>query len=123
MHIRNPLAPRFALPGLSVVGLASPSRGARETCAWRLTLAPGMVGATHAVDREEIFVAVGGRGVATVGERTFTLESGDALIVPADHPFSLANPNDEPFEAVAVLPVGGQARYGDQPSFSPPWTE
>ena len=123
MHIRSQNAPRFALPGLDVVGLAAPSRGARETCAWRLTLAPGTVGTPHAVDREEIFVAVAGRAMATVGDRTFALESGDALVVPAERTFALANPHAEPFEAIAVLPVGGRARYGDQPSFSPPWTE
>jgi hypothetical protein len=43
--------------------------------------------------------------------------------VPAGQTFDLANPYDEPFEAVAVMPVGGRATIpGDEP-FVPPWAE
>ena len=41
-------------------------------------------------------------------------------MIPADTVFSLANPGHEPFEAVVVLPVGGQAAYeGRTPSPRP----
>ena len=39
--IRHEESPRFELPHLVVQGLASPRRGAAETCVWRLSLAPG----------------------------------------------------------------------------------
>jgi quercetin dioxygenase-like cupin family protein len=121
--IKSPSAPVFDLPFLSVTGLAAPSRGSRETCVWRLALAPGAPGATHTVDREEIFVGLTGHARATVGDDVHDLGPGDALIVPAGQPFALANPGGEPFVAVAVLPVGGLANFGPGAPFAPPWTE
>jgi mannose-6-phosphate isomerase-like protein (cupin superfamily) len=120
--LKSTSAPAFELPFLSVTGLAAPSLGARETCVWRLRIAPGAPGALHQVDHEEIFVALAGRALARVGEQTLELEPGDTLIVPARQDFSLANPGSEPFEAMAVLPVGGQATLPAGEPFSPPWT-
>jgi quercetin dioxygenase-like cupin family protein len=116
-------APTFTMPGLAVTGLAAPSRGATETSIWRLTLAPGAPGSEHTIDREEVFVVLAGRAVATIDGDQHHLRPGDALVVPPHRPFSLANPHGEPFEAVAALPVGGRARMpGGQP-FVPPWAE
>jgi mannose-6-phosphate isomerase-like protein (cupin superfamily) len=120
--IRSTEAPVFELPGLQVTALAAPSRGATETCAWRLRLAPGTPGVPHSVDREEIFLAVAGTATARVGATTHSLRPGDALIVPAGEEFSLGNPGTEVFEAVAVLPVGGRAMMPGGEGFCPPWT-
>jgi quercetin dioxygenase-like cupin family protein len=114
-------APRFTLSGVTFTGLAAPSRGARETAVWRIALDPGAPGAPHRVTREEIFIAVAGRAVATVGGERHEVAAGSALVIPADTLFALANPGGEPFEAVVVLPVGGQAAYEGQPPFTPPW--
>jgi quercetin dioxygenase-like cupin family protein len=120
--IRSSAAPQFTVPGLMVTGLAAPSRGAHETCVWRLALAENTPGTVHSVDREEIFVVLSGRAVATIDGDALELAPGDALIVPAQHPFSLANPYGEPFEAIAVLPVGGLAAMPAGTPFAPPWT-
>jgi quercetin dioxygenase-like cupin family protein len=120
--IASSTAPQFTLPGLTVTGLAAPSRGARETCVWRLALAAGTPGAEHTVDHEEIFVALTGRAVATIDGIRHDLAPGDALIVPANQAFSLANPHGEVFEAIAVLPVGGLAAMPSGAPFPPPWT-
>ena len=121
--IKSPDAPVFDAPYLSVTGLAAPSRGSRETCVWRLELAPGAPGTVHSVDREEIFVGLAGRASAAIGGETIDVGPGDALIVPAGERFALANPGGEPFVAVAVLPVGGKASLSAGDAFSPPWTE
>jgi mannose-6-phosphate isomerase-like protein (cupin superfamily) len=120
--VRSAAAPQFVIPGLTVTGLAAPSRGARETCVWRLSLAGQTPGTVHSVDKEEIFVVLTGHAVATLDGDTFELAPGDALIVPAQHPFSLGNPHPEPFEAIAVLPVGGLAAMPAGAPFAPPWT-
>ena len=120
--IKSSSSPQFNLEGLCVTGLAAPSRGAKETCVWKLALAPHTPGAPHSLDREEIFVVLSGRATATVGTETTELSPGDALIVPAHTAFSLANPHAESFEAIAVLPVGGLAAMPNGPSFAPPWT-
>ena len=113
----------FAMPGLAVTGLAAPSRGATETSVWRLTLAPGAAGSEHTLDREEIFVVLAGRAVATIDGDEQHLRPGDALVVPPHRPFSLANPHGEPFEAVAALPVGGRVHIPGSHPFVPPWVK
>jgi quercetin dioxygenase-like cupin family protein len=116
-------APSFTAPGLAVTGLAAPSRGATETSVWRLTLAPGSTGSEHTVDREEVFVVLAGRAMATIDGAGQQLCPGDALVVPPHRPFSLANPHGEPFEAVAALPVGGRVHIPGSHPFVPPWAE
>ena len=120
--IKSSAAPVFEMPGLHVAGLAAPSRGARETCVFRITLAPGTSGTPHAVDREEIFVGISGQARIEIGGEAAPLAPGDALVVPAGQPFSLSNPTAEPFTALVVLPVGGRAVMPGAEAFSPPWT-
>jgi mannose-6-phosphate isomerase-like protein (cupin superfamily) len=121
--ITNDQTPTFAVPGLTVTGLAAPSRGASETSVWRLAVAPDTPGTPHSVDREEIFVALAGRAVATLAGHAVPVEAGEALIVPAGETFDLANPYAEPFEAVAVMPVGGRATLPGGEPFVPPWAQ
>ena len=123
MLIREQDAPRFEMPGLRFTGLAAPSRGARETCVWRVTLDPGAPGRPHSMDREEVFHALDGRARMEVAGEVFELAAGDAFIVPADCEFSLSNPHAEPFEAVVVLPVGSLARMPDGSTLAPPWAQ
>jgi quercetin dioxygenase-like cupin family protein len=120
--IKGP-SPQFELPFLRVTGLAAPSRGARETCVWRLSLEPGAPATPHSVDREEIFVGLSGQASAVVGKDSFEVAAGDVLIVPPGESFSLANPGATPFVAMAVLPVGGRACMPSGEPFAPPWTE
>jgi quercetin dioxygenase-like cupin family protein len=121
--IKAPSSPTFELPFLQVTGLAAPSRGARETCVWRLSLEPGAPATPHSMDREEIFVGLAGRASAVVGAESFEVAPVDVLIVPPGVSFSLANPGGDRFEAMAVLPVGGLARMPEGEPFPPPWTE
>ena len=115
-------APTFTLPGIEFTGLAAPSRGASESAVWIVTIRPGTPGAPHRLTREEVIVAVEGRARASVCGVDYELEAGGAVIVPPGTEFALANPYDEPFRAVAVLPVGGEAMMGGE-TFIPPWAQ
>ncbi|MEV6561477.1 cupin domain-containing protein [Nocardia sp. NPDC051756] len=114
-------APRFENEHAGFIGLAAPSRGSTENCAWRLSVKPGVDAPPHALDREEIFIALSGSMIVTMGDETLTVAAGDALIVPAYQQFAMANPNAEPFEAIVVLPVGGQGLIPGQPPVTAPW--
>lgn len=114
-------APCFENEHATFVGLAAPSRGATENCAWRLSIKPGVDAPPHALDREEIFIALSGRLTVTMGAEILTVEAGDALVVPAHQQFAMANPGSEPFEAVVVLPVGGQGLIPGQDPVIAPW--
>jgi mannose-6-phosphate isomerase-like protein (cupin superfamily) len=111
-----------AIPGVHFTPIASPSRGTSETAVWRTRVLPHMPGTVHHMTREEIFVAVAGTGVVTIGEETHALAPGDAFAVPAFTDFKLECSGDMPFEAIVVLPVGGRAVVGTNPAFAPPWS-
>ncbi|MET3898359.1 mannose-6-phosphate isomerase-like protein (cupin superfamily) [Devosia sp. UYZn731] len=114
-------APQFTIPGVTFTGLASPTRGASDTAVWTLSLAPGSVGTTHQLTREEIFVCLSGTASIRLGDEVLTLSPGDTLIVPPHTDFGLDNPGDTPLTALAVFPVGGQAILPGQAPFTPPW--
>lgn len=116
-------APSFALPGVQFTGLAAPSRGSRETAVWMVEISPGTEATPHQVTREEIFVVLDGEARALVGAECHHLSEGTTLIVPPDTAFVLDNPYPRPFRAVVVFPVGGQAKVGENPPFTPPWAE
>jgi mannose-6-phosphate isomerase-like protein (cupin superfamily) len=102
--IRATSSPSFELPFLSVTGMGAPP-------------------VPHAVDREEIFVALTGRARIQLGADHFDLTAGDTLIVPPGQTFALGNPHGETFVAMAVLPVGGQACMPEGAPFVPPWAQ
>ncbi len=116
-------APTFTLPHVTALGLAAPSRGAKQTCAWRFTMAPGAPASLHMVDREEIFVLLSGAARVTIDDAEHDLAAGDALVVPPHTSFAVGNPHAEPLEMIAVLPVGGRAIMPGQAPFVPPWAQ
>jgi quercetin dioxygenase-like cupin family protein len=119
--ITSALAPVFERPGVTFTGLTSPQRGARENSVWRFRVEPGAPGHPHRVTREETFVALQGRALIDVDGETHALAAGDAIAIPAGARLQLSNPGAEPFEGLAVLPVGGQVLVEGQAPFVPPW--
>jgi quercetin dioxygenase-like cupin family protein len=114
-------APTFSLPGICFTTLSSPRRGARENAVWEVTVDPGVAGSPHRLTREETFVALEGSAVVEVDGQRHELAAGSALVVDAGQTLSLSNAGPQPFRALAVLPVGGQAVIGDGPAFTPAW--
>jgi len=121
-HISAADSPIFNLHGTQFIGLAAPSRGATENAVWRVAVAPGKAkGVPHQLSREEILVAVAGEAVAKIGGVEHAFRAGDAIIIPAFTEFSLGNAGDDPFEAIAIFPVGGRAMIAGEAPFTPPW--
>ena len=121
-HISAADAPTFTLHGTQFTGLAAPSRGAAENAVWRVAVAAGHAkGVPHQLSREEILVAITGEAVARIGDVEHIFKAGDAIIIPAFTDFSLGNPGDQPFEAIAIFPVGGRAIIAGEAPFTPPW--
>jgi quercetin dioxygenase-like cupin family protein len=114
-------APVFNLPGICFTTLSSPLRGARENAIWEVTVEPGVTGSPHRLTREETFVALEGSAVVEVDGERHELAAGSALVVEAGQTLALSNAGPQPFRALAVFPVGGQAVIGDKPAFTPPW--
>ena len=114
-------AATFDIPGVTFVGLAAPSRGARETAVWRVRMLAGTPPTPHRLTREEVIVALSGSARVRIGDVESDLPEGCAVIVPADVDFALSNPGNVCFEAIAVLPVGGKAIMDGGDAFTPPW--
>jgi mannose-6-phosphate isomerase-like protein (cupin superfamily) len=74
----------------------------------------------HSLDYEEILVGQRGQAVARIADQEYNVGPGDASIVPAGEPFSLANPYATRFDAIAVLPVGAHGALADGQWFTPP---
>ena len=121
-HIASADAPVFSIPGTTFIGLAAPSRGSKENAVWRVRVDPGTPARVHQLTREEILIAAAGSAIASLEGREIPVRAGDALIVPAFAQFSLTNPYDVPFEAIAVLPVGARAIMEGGEPFLPPWS-
>jgi mannose-6-phosphate isomerase-like protein (cupin superfamily) len=76
---------------------------------------------THRVTREEIFYVLSGSGIVSTGGTDHPLEPGAMLIMPPETDFALSNPGAEALEILAIIPVGGQAKLGEEAPFTPPW--
>ena len=119
--IRADDAPRFGQDGTDITGYASPSRGSEHVAAWRIRLEPGAGSPVHELTHGEAFIVVAGRGSFEVGETLHRLGPGDAISVPPDTPFRLANDGEEPFETFACMVAGGMASVEGGEPFVPPW--
>ena len=120
--IAGAAAPSFDFNGVNFTGLAAPSRGATENAVWRLKVGPASISAgPHQLSREEILVALSGAAIAQIGEERHAFAAGDTIIIPAFVDFALDNPGDQPFEAIAIFPVGGRAILPGTAPFTPPW--
>ena len=120
--IRHDQAPRFGVDeGIEVIGYASPARGSRSVSAWKVRLEPGAASPLHQLTEGEAFIALTGRARFEFDDRAGEIAAGDAICVPPQVPFLLANAIEEPFEAICCMVAGGQGQIGDGEPFTPPW--
>jgi mannose-6-phosphate isomerase-like protein (cupin superfamily) len=108
--------------GTSFTSYASPTRGSRELCAWRIEIPGGTEGVPHHVSREEVLYILGGVLRVTVDEETAEAAAGDVVLVPAGAEFAASNRADGPATAWVTTTVGFAGVLPDGSWFSPPWT-
>jgi mannose-6-phosphate isomerase-like protein (cupin superfamily) len=123
--IRAAEAPRFDVHGAQVVGYASPARGSASLATWRLLLSPEVASPLHQLSVDETFIVLRGAADYEVDGSVFRVGAGDGITVQANTSFRIRAAGDEPFEAIAVVPLGRdgcEARVEGGPPFAPPWT-
>ena len=121
--LTTPTAPTHQLEGTAFTSLATPSRGSTDTSVWTVEIAPGTPATPHRLTREEIFVVLAGNASVRLDRTTDTAAPGDAIVVPPDTDFALANAGDVPLRLLCCMPVGGRARLADGTVITPPWTQ
>jgi len=120
--VKHTEAPLFDAAGTTFTGYAAPSRGSSEVSLWQVELPAGSTSPLHHMDCEEVFLGLRGHAVAVIDGTEHRLGPGDCLILPPGTNFTLHVPGEDPFLAVACIPVGGQATMvPDGPTFAPPW--
>jgi mannose-6-phosphate isomerase-like protein (cupin superfamily) len=118
-----PDTPTHDLGGVRFTSLATPSRGATDTSVWKVEILPDTPVTPHSLTREEVFVVLEGAASVRIAGNETHAAAGDAILVPADAEFELANAGAGPLRLLCCLPVGGQARLPDGSTFTPPWAE
>jgi quercetin dioxygenase-like cupin family protein len=121
--VRGPADATHTLGSARFTSLATPSRGSVETAVWRVEIAPRTPATVHSLTREEIFVVLDGEAAVEIAGCPERAYAGDAIVVPVDAEFALANDGDVPLRLVCCLPVGGQGRMPGGDPFTPPWAE
>ncbi len=106
--LTTPTAPTHQLEGTAFTSLATPSRGSTDTSVWTVEIAPGTPATPHRLTREEIFVVLAGNASVRLDRTTDTAAPGDAIVVPPDTDFALANAGDVPdqFDDQLTVVVG-----------------
>jgi mannose-6-phosphate isomerase-like protein (cupin superfamily) len=90
---------------------------------WIVEILPGTPGTPHSLTREEVFVVLAGEASVRMAGRDDVARVGDAILVPAEVDFELANAGDAPLRLVCCFPIGGQARFAEGDAFTPPWAQ
>src|SRR5215467_11734487 len=98
--LQGPSSPTHSVDGAHFTSLATPSRGAIDTAVWKVEILPGTPATPHSLTREEIFVVLSGTASVRLAGHEETATVGDAIVVPADVEFELANVGEERLELV-----------------------
>ena len=108
--------------GTSFTSYASPARGSRELCAWRIEIPGGTEGVPHHVSREEVLYVLGGTLRVTLDGAAEDAAPGDVVLVPAGARFGASNLAAGPATAWVTTTVGFAGVLPDGSWFTPPWT-
>ncbi len=109
--------------GTSFTAYASPDRGSRELCAWRIEIPGRTKGIRHHVSREEVLYVLSGTILASVDGREERAAAGDVILVPAGAQFGVDNLADGPATAWVTTSVGFRGVLPDGSWIAPPWTQ
>jgi quercetin dioxygenase-like cupin family protein len=108
--------------GTSFTSYASPARGSRELCAWRIEIPGRTDGVPHHVSREEVLYVLSGTLRVTLDGDVTEAAAGDVVVVPAAAQFGASNQADTPATAWVTTTAGFAGVLPDGSWFTPPWT-
>lgn len=112
---------RFELHDVEFTSLVRPARHGAANAVWRVRVTATESGAPHALDHDEVIVALTGAAVATLDGVDHPVAAGDTVFVPTGTTVAIRCEGDEPFVGLAVLPAGTSACLVGGEPFVPPW--
>lgn len=120
IHARDAVV--HQMHGSSFTSYATPERGSKELCGWRIEIPGRTEGVPHQVSREEVLYVLGGTMRVILNDQTCEAAPGDVIVVPAGSRFCVDNPTDEPATAWVTTSVGFAGIMPDGSWIRPPWT-
>ncbi|MFT4199878.1 cupin domain-containing protein [Gordonia sp. (in: high G+C Gram-positive bacteria)] len=122
-HLTTANARSFDLHGVTFHSFAASHSGATRMAAWRADFPPHTPGTAHSMTDEEVLHVLDGRLDVEVDDERFTVEPGDAVLVPTGARFRVSNNSDQPARAWVATPLGMNAVMGDGQHVAPPWAQ
>lgn len=112
----------FSVHGSTFGSYVSSESGSAELCAWRLSVPPGLQGAAHRPDHEEVLLLLEGELRVVLDGVVSELLPGAVALVPADAELRVdAGPSGA--TAWVTTRSGLQATLADGSSMRPPWAQ
>jgi mannose-6-phosphate isomerase-like protein (cupin superfamily) len=111
----------FENSGNALVGVATPSLGAREVEVWRSSIAVGSRTPVHTHASEEVFIVLSGSGVVHVGEQALAFEAPATVIAPAGVAHWVENTGTVPTDQIVVVRPGSEIAGADGRVMALPW--
>jgi quercetin dioxygenase-like cupin family protein len=118
--IRPHDAELFTAHGSTFASYVSPSRGARELCAWKLTVPAAQPGVAHRPSNEEVLLMLDGSLSVSLDGLVEEAGVGAVIVIPAGCEVKIDGGETDSTAWVATTP-GLQATTADGAVLSPPW--
>lgn len=109
--------------GNAGVGIATPSRGAKEVSIIRQRQEPGGFNPFHTHDREEVLTMISGRITISVQDDPHSLAEGDTIVIPPGTPHQITNTSTETAEWLLIAPAGVRFFRDSGEEATPPWAQ
>ncbi|WP_202818895.1 cupin domain-containing protein [Actinosynnema sp. ALI-1.44] len=110
-------------PNATMASLATPGLGSKELSVWKVSMRAGTQGPVHAIDREQVWVALSGAIEFVVDDGVKLVRTGQAAIVPAGE-VRQVRVVEGPAEALVCMSAGGFATVPGSDERHPlPWAE
>lgn len=123
-HLTAASARAFDLHAVTFNSFSATRTGARDLAAWRADIPPHTPGQPHRMSREEVLFVLSGVLSVEIEEDRFDAHAGDAVLIPEQARFCVANPTEEPASAWVVTGLGMTATIeGVADPIAPPWAQ
>lgn len=123
-HLMERTARTFSVHGVTFNSFAASHSGARSLAAWRADFQPGTPGRAHHMTEEEVVYVLKGRLQVQLDDDSFSVDAGEAVLVPEGSTLCVTNAGNEPAQAWVTTTLGMAATMQDTGEvLTPPWAQ
>lgn len=113
--------PVHELPGNTLRGLATPSRGSTEIMLWNHRAEAGGASPPHQHDHDQVIYVLSGTGHVVVGDDEFAVGAGDVIVAPANILHQVHAAADEALDTIVAMSVSLKTFSPDGAEMDQPW--